>query len=201
MQPWERRRPYSKVFEGFRREYQRPPRTGGPSPAKLAAGVSSVAVGLRASSTIVGLHFAAVAGGGVGFAGSAPIAGKVQLEGFWWVCNTTPAAGELHELQLAIDSEVPGNQVAVDAGEQLFARASTVAGEGSTIYGFVYGSGWFMPLTTVVAMNGRRFIGRIKNLSAAAASAFYVGLVMHQVVGGALSGDPAFLSGEEVEMR
>ena len=158
-------------------------------------------VGLRASSTIVGLHFAAVAAGGGGYAGSVPIAGKVQLEGVWLVAGITVGSGELHQFQLAIATEIPASQADMDAGEQLFPRASTLAGEGSTLLFGLWGGGMVIPVTTLIAMNGRRFIGRVTNRHGATASTFYVGLVLHRVIGGSTAGDPPFLLGEEVELR
>lgn len=189
------------MFGRFRREYQRAGESPGKGTRPLGGGVADPAVGLRASSTLVGLGFGAIAQTATGLAGSAPIAGKVQLEGIWIVSGVLPVAGGLHRLQLAIDSEVPSTAGDVDAGEQLFTRANTIAGELSTIDFGGLGQDMWLPLTTVVAMNGRRFIGRIVNQSTAAAGGFYVGLVMHRVYGGASSGDPAFLSGEEVELR
>ena len=176
---------------------RQPERTGvgGKWPAPAGA------VGLRGSSTVVGLHFAGVAAGGSGFAGSVPIAGKVQLEGLWMEAGLPSPVGDLHELQLAIATGVPASQAAVDAGEQLFPRGSSLGGEASTIFWCGGDAGVFVPLTTVVAMNGRRFIGRVTNRHALTGSEFYIGLVMHRVVGGSTAGDPPFLSGEEIKLQ
>lgn len=175
----------------------RGPRPGVPP----KSGAGDAAIGLRSSSTIVGLSFGTIAATATGYGGSVPIAGKVQLEGAYFVCPVLPDAGVLHYAQLGIASDVPTTQAEVDGAEQLFPRASNVVGEASTILLGGLGEDVFLPLSTVVVMNGRRFIGRATNKSTVAPGGFYVALLMHRVYGGSVAGDPAFLSGEEVIER
>lgn len=156
------------------------------------------AIGLRASSTVVGLYFGSAGAAATVYAGSAPIAGKVQLEALWIESGGPGLTGALDEVQLGLANAVPTSDAEVDASEALFSRASQVSGDQKTIYVRGGGASVVIPLSTVLVCNGRRFVGRFKNGGAVAATRMYVGLVMHRVYGGSSSGDPAFLSGEEV---
>lgn len=160
----------------------------------------SPVIALLSSSTIVGLHWQSVATVASGFAGSAPIDGKVELEGVVISVQKVPAAEDPHRFQLAVASDVPTTQAEVDAGDQLFPRASQAAGSRFDVVVAWGDAGFFLPVGTIVALNGRRFIGRWYNGSTASADA-YIGLVLHGVYGGWRGSYASFLAGEQVVER
>lgn len=179
----------------------RTPTAPAPSPL-VPAGAPSLRVGegargLWSTSTVVGLHFQSLAAAGSGFAGTAPIAGKVQLEGLFLSIRSAAAAEDPMRLQLAIGSNVPSTQAGIDGEEQMFPRASQAADSRYDLVLVASGGGFFLPVSTVLMMNGRRIVGRWYN-GASATDDFYVGLILHRVIGGDERGDPGFLSGEEI---
>lgn len=170
-----------------------------PPPGKMVG--PDGAIGVRASSTVVGLHFASIGAATLGFGGSAPIAGKVQLEGIIFMAGSSAPAEDPHRFQMALASDVPASAADLDAAEQMFPRISQLVATRNFIILDLGSLSFWLPVTTVLAMNGRRLVGGFYNGHAANAMDGYVGFVMHRVYGGASSGDPAFLSGEEVEER
>lgn len=155
------------------------------------------AVAVRSSSTVVGLHWQSVAGAGSGFAGSPPIAGKVELEGILISVQKVPAAGDPHRFRLAIATEIAASQAAIDGEHQLFPYASSATDSRYDLVVAWGDAGLFFPVETVLALNGRRIVGRWYNGSAVVADA-YLGLVLHGVIGGESLGAPGFLVGEPV---
>ena len=161
------------------------------------AGSGAGGVGLRSTSTVVGLHWSSVGAGSAAFVGCAPIAGKVRLEGVLFVFDRGPLAEDPHRVQLAVASDVPSTQAEMDDGVQLFPRASqTSAGRYAMAWPAAAGA-LFLPVGGVVAMGGRRFVGGFYNGDSRAIDA-YVGLVVHRVSGGAIVGRFGFLFGEPV---
>lgn len=158
------------------------------------------AIAVLSSSTIVGLHWQSVAAAGSGFAGSAPIEGVVELEGLVFSVQKVPAGEDPHRFQIAVASDVPASQGDVDAGDQLFPRASQAVDSRFDVIVAWGDAGFFLPVGTIVGLYGRRFVGRWYNGATAAADA-YVGLVVHGVYGGRLGGYGSFLSGEHVVER
>lgn len=155
------------------------------------------AVGWRSSSTIVGLHWESVAAGGTAFVGSAPVAGKVRLEGVLLSVDRGPVAEDPHRVQLAVATDVPGSQDELDAAEQIFPRASqAVASRFAVVLPSAVGA-LFVPVGGVVGLHGRRFVGGFYNGDARSIDV-YVGLVVHRVSGGAFLGRFGFLWGEAV---
>lgn len=162
------------------------------------AGGRGVAAALLSSSTLVGLHWQSVGAGASGFAGSAPIAGKVELEGLLLGPQRVPVAEDPHRFQLGLLSDVPVNQGEMDAGEQLFPRVSQAEASRFDLVVAWGDAGLFLPVGSVLAMSGRRIVGRWYNGSSVACDAF-VGVVLHRVIGGAGMGEPGFLCGESVQ--
>ena len=157
---------------------------------------------LISSSTIVGLHFSAIPSTGNGFVGSAPVPGKVELEGIVFSVQGVPAAEDPHRFQLAIASEVPSNQEDVDAGDQLFPRASQLAESRHDIVVAWGDAGFFLPVGSIVHLNGRRFIARWFNGNVLSAGGdAYLGIVVHGVSGGTGASMAGFLEGEPVRER
>lgn len=171
---------------------------GGRGAGVEVPGGDGVALGLLSSSTFVGLHWQSVAAGGSGFAGSAPIAGKVELEGLIVGPQRVPAAEDPHRFQLGLASDVPASQAAMDAAEQLFARVSQADDSRFDLVVAWGDAGLFVPIGPVLAVNGRRIVGRWYNGATGAGDA-WVGVTLHKVVGGAGQPDPGFLSGERVQ--
>lgn len=161
------------------------------------AGGAGVAAALLSSSTVVGLHWQSVGAGASGFAGSAPIAGKVELEGLLLGPQRVPVAEHPHRFQLGLSSEVPVSQAEMDAAEQLFPRASQAEASRFDLVVAWGDGGLFLPVGSVLAMGGRRIVGRWYNGAAGTGDAF-VGVVLHRIIGGAGMGEPGFLSGEPV---
>lgn len=155
------------------------------------------AVGLKGSSTLVGLHFESIATTALGLAGSVPIAGKVALEFVKIGFRDSAVLEDPHRFQLALASGIPANQAALDSGEQLFPQASSAAGSKACVMVFSSSEGFFVPVTTVVQLNGRRIVCGWYNGATTTGDA-YVLLGVHRVLGGAGGGDPSFLSGEPV---
>lgn len=152
------------------------------------------------TSTIVGLHWLSIPATGNGFAGSDPIAGKVELEGIVFSVQGVPAGEDPHRFQLAIATEVPADQAAVDAGDQLFPRASQAADSRFDVVVCWGDAGFFLPVGAIVVLDGRRFIGRWYNGATAAGDA-YIGLVLHGVSGGTRASMAGFMEGEPVKER
>jgi hypothetical protein len=144
------------------------------------------------------LHFESIAASSWGLAGTVPIAGKVQLEGLILFAGSTHVAEDPHMVQLALGTEIPATQAALLGEEQLFPRASQAVGAMSGFPVNAYYAMLFVPVTTVVSFNGRRLLGGFYNGNGVSAMDGYVGVLMHRIYGGSSSGDPAFLSGEEV---
>jgi len=170
----------------------------GPGPQRVSGEEAGIA--LASSSTIVGLHFQSIGALSVGFAGSAPIAGRVQLQGLWWQFNVASGNVDPHRIQMAVGSNVPTTQAELDAGEAMFPRASQVAESRFAFVFFRSDDSRFVPVGTVLALNGRRIVGGFFNGSGSTIDA-YVGLVLQRIVGGVQSGDPPFLEGEEIAQR
>lgn len=167
----------------------------GPAPTRFGQG--EAAVGLGSTSTIVGLHFQSVANAASSFAGTAPIAGKVQLEGVYISVGTGSVREDPHRFQLAIATNVPSSQAGIDAEEQVFPRSSQAVDSRFDLPVFGIVQDLFLPVTTGLVLNGRRIVCRFYCGSTATIDA-YVGLILHRVSGGGTAGDPGFLSGEEV---
>lgn len=163
-----------------------------------APGNGEGAVGLRSTSTIVGLHFQSVSPSAMAFAGSAPIAGKVQLEGIIAVVDIVSAGEDPHRVQLALASDVPTTQAELDAAEQMFPRASQASDSRFSFIVSGKGGQAFFPIGTALVLNGRRIVGGFYNGHATSPEDVYVGLILHRVTGGESAGDPGFLTGEEV---
>lgn len=158
------------------------------------------AVAILSSSTIVGLHWQSVAPGTSGYAASAPIEGKLELEGVLIAPQGIPADADPHRFQLAVASDLPSTQAEIDAADQLFPRASQAI---ATRYCLIipWGSaGLFLPVGSVLAPAGRRIVGRWYNGATSTADA-YISLVVHGLSGGEHTTHAAFLSGEPVEER
>lgn len=154
-------------------------------------------VALRSTSTIVGMWFNSVTALGDGFSSTDPISGKVQLEGLFVSMGGSTGASLSHRLTLAIRSEQATSQNEIEVSELVFPRAGGgVIRVGRLAFPGPAGQ-FFIPLNTVLAINGRRLVGMWENGDSVVQD-FYVGLVLHRVEGGESTGDPGFLSGESV---
>jgi len=176
-----------------------------PGAARAADGAvvrgADVAVGLRSTSTILGFHFESIAAGAVAFEGTVPIAGKIILDALWWDIGVGAVETDPHRIQLAMATDTPGTQAAMDGEEQVFTQASSAVVSKSRL---VTGSGGAGPLLVIgreLVLKGRRLVCGLFNGNAATTTDAYVGLVVHRVVGGQAGGDSGFLVGEEVRER
>lgn len=158
------------------------------------------AIALLSTSTIVGLHWQSVGAGASGFVGSAPIDGLVELEGLVFSVQGVPVAEDPHRFQIAIASEVPSAQADVDAGDQLFPRASQAGDSRFDIVVAWGNAGFFLPVGAVVALFRRRFVARWYNGGTGTADA-YVGLVLHGVFAGSRATYAGFGAGEFIVER
>lgn len=158
------------------------------------------AVGLWSTSTIVGLHWESVAAAGSGFAGSSPIAGKVELEGVVFGPQKVPAGEDPHRFRFGVATSVPSTEDGLAAEVQLFPRSSQAAGSRNDVVVAWGDLGFFLPVSTLINMMGRRLVGRWYNGSTSTADA-YVAFVLHEVVGGESGGLGGFLLGEAVTER
>lgn len=158
------------------------------------------AVAHWSTSTIVGLHWESVAAGGTGFVGTSPIAGKIELEGLLFGPQKVPAGEDPHRFRLGVATTVPGSELVLAAEVQLFPRASQAVDFPADVVVAWGDAGLFLPVSTLINMMGRRIVGRWYNGATVAGDA-YVGIVLHEVVGG--EGGPAggFLLGEPVLER
>ncbi len=164
------------------------------------AGAPTQAVAILSSSTIVGLHWQSVAAGASGYAASAPIEGKLELEGILITPAGIPALEDPHRFQLAVASDLPSTQAEIDAADQLFPRASQAAASRFDLV-IPWGSaGLFLPVGSVLVIAGRRIVGRWYNGATSTADA-YIALVVHDLSGGEHTTHAAFLSGEPVQER
>ena len=159
--------------------------------------LADAAVGLRGSSTVIGLHWQSVAAGVSGFVGSLPIAGKVRLEQLYWVQAQSADPEDPHRLQIGLGSDVPTTQAELDAAEPMFPQASQLFATRYSLLMCSVRRQLVLPVSTIVKMNGRRFVAGFYN-GAAGVTDVYVALVVHRVVGGAGGGDPSFLMGEPI---
>ena len=159
-----------------------------------------VAVGLRGSSTILGVHFQSVGAATLSIGGTLPIAGKVQLEGLWLMTAASAAVLDPHRFQCTLDSEVPADQAGLDGGEQLFPGASNLSVSKNSLMYTGDVASFFVPVTTLLKMNSRRLIVGWTNGGGGASDAYFA-FVLHRVIGGQGGGDPHLFSSEEVHRR
>jgi len=160
--------------------------------------VEPPAVAFSSTSTVVGLHWASAASTAVSFAGTAPLTGNIQLEGVFFAVRSGPGLEDPHRLQLAIATNVPGNQAALDAGVQIFPRAGQTPGIESALLLTLLNGGMYFPVSTVINVDGMRIVGGFYNASGSVQD-LYVPIVLRGVAGGDVGALPTFLQGPVVE--
>lgn len=158
------------------------------------------AVALTGSSTIVGLHWEAVAAGGTGFVGSVPLPGKVQVTGVLLSADRGSVVEDPHRFHFAVATGVPGSLWELDGEQQVFAAGSQSSGERSGVVVCGEIASVFLPVSSVIGFHGRRLVGGFYNGNSRAVDA-YAAFVVHRVSGGALVQAFGFLWGESVRNR
>lgn len=161
----------------------------------VSGGDGKPAVAIVSTSTVVGLHWQSVAAGADGFVASAPIEGKVELEGILITPQGVPVLEDPHRFQVALGSSLAVDQAGMDAGIQLFPRGSQASGSRYDLVVAWGSAGLYLPIGAGLNVNGLRFLGRWYNGGASSADA-YLGIWLHLLVGGEPSLNTGFLSGE-----
>jgi hypothetical protein len=167
---------------------------GGPEDVGVDEGIA-----LRSTGTLVAVDFASVGSGAVKYGRTVPIPGSVLIEHIQLV---GPAASypNLHEFQFGIGEVGATSDAEMNAFEPLFPGLRTGSLGNNWLLSYYPTIEGGFRVGRVVAMDGRRFMVRVRNRRSVAVS-LAARFLLFAVVGGEPRAGSRFLSGNWLEER